>query len=361
MNNNIISKNISKKIVMTGVYYKNNHPGGISAVIQYWSKYIDGLQYYPTFKEGSNFSKIAIFLRTLIAIKYKLSFDKNVQILHAHTAAGTDFRRTSVMVNLAKKKGLKVVLHSHASSFKDFYHDSNEKKKDWIKSVLNKADILIALSESWKKFFVGLGVPEKKIIILHNITAYPQLKNVDKHEGKVRLLFMGEIGHRKGVFDLLRAIGNHKDELKDKIELRVGGNKMEDQLRAAINEYGIGSFVHFEGFASGEMKISLLNWANVYVLPSFNEGLPISILEAMSYKMPIISTPVGGIPEVVDESNGVLVTPGNDEEIYSAIRKYIYNFDLIKEQGASSFKKVETYMPNYVLNHLKKIYEDLLS
>lgn len=360
MNNIIIDRSLSGRVVMTGVAYENNHPGGISAVVQYWSRYIDGLQYYPTFKEGSNITKIAVYLKSLLTLRYKLATDKNVIILHAHTAAGTDFKRTAVIVNLAKKKGLKVVLHSHASSFKDFYREADANKKGWIRVVLNKADVLIALSESWKQYFMGLGVPEGKIIILHNITAYPQIKEVDKHEGKVRFLFMGEIGQRKGVFDLLKAIGNHKEYLKDKIELRIGGNKMEDKLRATIADYGIGDFVHFEGFVSGEKKIDLLNWANVYVLPSFNEGLPISILEAMSYKMPIISTPVGGIPEVVDESNGVLVTPGNDEEIYSAIRKYVDNFDLIEKQGESSFKKVETYMPDYVLNHLKRIYENLL-
>ena len=356
----IIEKSISSKVLMTGVYYEKNHPGGISAVVQYWSKYIDELQYYPTFKEGSNISKIVIFLKTLIALKFRMTMDKNIRILHAHTAAGTDFRRTSFVVDMAKKKGLKVVLHSHASSFKDFYRNSDYKKKEWIKCVLNKADILIVLSESWRSYFMELGVPESKIIILHNITEYPIVKGVEKNEDRVRLLFMGEIGQRKGVFDLLRAIGNHKEVLKDKIELRIGGNKMEDELRANIDEYGIGDFVHFEGFVSGDKKIELLNWANVYVLPSFNEGLPISILEAMSYKMPVISTPVGGIPEVVDKNNGVLVTPGNDEQIFKAIWKYVESSSLIEEQGEKSYKKVETYLPEYVLDHLKQIYEGLL-
>ena len=359
MDSIIIPKELSKKVVMTGVYYKNNHPGGISAVVQYWSKYIENLQYYPTFKEGSDLTKIWIFLKSLIAVYFRLR-DCNVKILHVHTAAGTDFRRTAIIVNLAKKKGLKVIIHSHASSFKDYYQESGEKKKKWIRSILNKADILISLSESWKQYYAGLGIPEEKIVILHNITAYPQIKNVTKQEDKVRMLFMGEIGQRKGVFDLLRAIRNHRKELKDKVMLRIGGNKMEDKLKATINEYEISDIVRFEGFVSGEKKIELLNWANVYVLPSFNEGLPISILEAMSYKMPIISTPVGGIPEVVDDNNGVLITPGNDEEIYLAIKKYVDNQDLIKKQGACSSKKVETYMPDYVLNHLKKIYEGLL-
>ena len=136
---------------------------------------------------------------------------------------------------------------------------------------------------------------------------------------------------------------------------------MEDKLLAAIRDYRLENFVRFEGFVSGEKKIELLNWANVFVLPSFNEGLPISILEAMSYRMPIISTPVGGIPEVVDERNGKLVTPGNDKQIYEAIREYVDNGSLIKQQGDVSFKKVETYLPEYVLNHLKTIYEGLFS
>lgn len=345
---------------MTGVYYKDNHPGGISAVVQYWSDYIENLQYYPTFKEGSVISKLFVFSRSYWALKWRLMRDKNVKILHAHTAAGTDFKRTAMMVDIAKQRGLKVVLHSHASSFKDFYRDSDEKNKEWIRSVLEKADILIALSESWKEYFMSIGVPENKIVILHNITAYPIIKDVVKEEKKVRLLFMGEIGQRKGVFDLLRAIGTHKDALANKIELRIGGNKMEDKLNATIQEYGIEEFVKFEGFVSGEKKLELLNWASVFILPSFNEGLPISILEAMSYKMPIISTPVGGIPEVVDSSNGTLVMPGDDKQIYDAISKYVDNKKLLNEQGEESFRKVETYLPEYVLNHLKMIYENLL-
>ena len=330
----IIPKKICDHVVMTGVYYKNNHPGGISAVVQYWSKYIENLQYYPTFKEGSNISKLFVFFKSVLALKWRLLKDKNIKILHAHTAAGTDFRRTAIMVNIAKQSGLKVILHSHASSFKDYYRDSDEKMKRWIREVLNKADILIVLSESWKAYFIGIGIPKEKIVILHNITAYPQVIE-KKEDSKVRLLFMGEIGPRKGVFDLLAAIRNHKDELEGEIE-------------------------DFEGFVSGEKKIELLNWANVYVLPSFNEGLPISILEAMSYKMPIISTPVGGIPEVVDDSNGILVEPGNSEQIYKAILTYVHDAGLIAKQGEESYKKVQTYMPNYVLNHLKRIYEDLL-
>lgn len=346
---------------MTGVYYKHHHPGGISSVIQYWSEYIENLQYYPTFKEGSKLTKILIYASSVVRLFCRLLVDRHVNIVHVHTAAGTDFKRTSGIINLAKIFGKKVILHSHASQFKVFYADSDDKQKVQILKTLRKADVLIALSESWKEWFENIGVDSKKITILHNITAYPEIHYAERKVNfPIRYLFLGEIGHRKGVFDIIRALANHREELVGKVELKIGGNKYEEELLSAIKDAKLQNIVNFEGFVSGHKKIDLLNWADVFILPSFNEGLPISILEAMSYSMPIISTPVGGIPEVVDKTNGILVTPGNDDEIYDAIKHYVDNIDDVERQGKESFRKVETYLPDYVLNHLKSIYKSII-
>ena len=365
--NYIISNELSQKVLMSGVKYKDNHPGGISAVVQYWSEYIDGIRYFPMFKEGSKIGKITIYACSYLRMFVVLLFDKQVKIVHVHTAAGTDFKRSTRIINLAKRFNKKVILHSHASQFKDFYAEATKKQKTEILQVLNKVDRLIVLSKSWETWFENIGVDSNKIIILHNITAYPKnqtseqfAQTTDINMRPIRFLFMGEIGQRKGVFDIIRGLTNHKEEIKGKIELRIGGNKKEKELRDSITNGDLSDFVKFEGWVSGEKKIELLNWADVYILPSFNEGLPISILEAMSYKMPIISTPVGGIPEVVDNSNGILVTPGNDEEIFAAMKHYVDFKADIKLHGNESYKKAGTYLPDYVLNHLKKIYESLL-
>ena len=367
MRNKLIDRSTSARVLMSGVYYQNNHPGGISAVVAYWSEYIDDLQYYPTFKEGMIFIKLWWFVTSYIRIFFRLLLDQKITIVHCHTAAGSDFKRQSMIVKLAKRNGKKVILHSHASQFKVFYSEASDKGKAAIVNTLRKADVLIVHSESWRDWFISLGVDAKKITILHNITAYPTIlddsKNarmIDFSNRPVRFLFLGEIGQRKGVFDIIRALINHREEISGKIELRIGGNKMESELRKAIADGGISDFVKFEGWVSGDQKIELLNWADVYVLPSFNEGLPISILEAMSYKMPIISTPVGGIPEVVDESNGIIVTPGKDEEIYSAIKHYVDKKSDITLHGEMSYRKAETYLPDYVISHLRTIYENLL-
>ena len=355
----IIDRQISRRILMTGVYYRNNHPGGISSVIRYWADYIDDLQFYPTFKEGSAIVKVLVFVVSFLRLFFRLLFDRHVEIVHVHTAADLDFWRAAKILGLAKTFKKKVILHSHASRFKDYYAESPEDKKRWIVQTLCQADVLIALSDSWKQWFAGIGVEESRIRVLHNITPYPEFKPAQQ-DGKTHFLFLGEIGQRKGVFDVIRALAVHREELGDRIELRIGGNKHENELRQAIAQGGLSGSVRFEGFVSGEEKIALLNWGDVFLLPSYNEGLPISILEAMSYKMPIISTPVGGIPEVLDAQNGILVTPGDTESIFQAMLFYVEHRDQIARQGESSYRKAEAYFPAVVLNDLKRIYESLL-
>lgn len=357
----LIPSSISRHVLMAGNYYKHHHPGGISAVVDYWSRYIEGLQYYPTYKLGNVAIRTFWFVSSYLRMMLRMLTDKDAKIMHLHTAADGSFWRKVQLIKLAKNLGRKVVLHVHASRFKDFYNESD--RKDWILRNLKKADVLIVLSRSWKEWFAGIGVPEEKIVVLHNITEYPQIKDGKQSidSGRpVRFLFMGEIGERKGVFDILRGMANCDTDLKGKMELRIGGNKHEEKLKQLIADNNLGDIVKFEGWVGGDKKIELLNWADVFILPSHNEGLPISILEAMSYGKPIISTPVGGIPEVVSEKNGILVTPGNDKEIMDAMLFFANNRKAITERGTVSSKIVKEYLPDYVMEHLRAIYEQFI-
>lgn len=361
MSKYLINKSVSRHVLMAGNYYKHHHPGGISAVVAYWSRYIEGLQYYPTYKLSNMAIRTYWFVSSYIRMGLRMLTDMDAKIVHLHAAADGSFWRKVQLLKLAKKMGRKVILHIHASRFKDFYKESN--RKEWILRNLKKADVLIVLSQSWKEWFAGIGIPEEKIVVLHNITEYPQIKEEEEpvSNGRpVRFLFMGEIGERKGVFDILRGMANNKTDLRGKVELRIGGNKHEEELKAMIADNNLGDVVKFEGWVGGDKKIDLLNWADVFILPSHNEGLPISILEAMSYNMPIISTPVGGIPEVVSNKNGILVTPGNNKEIMEAMLFFADNRSAIEAKGKESGEIVKEYLPDYVMEHLKEIYEHLL-
>ena len=203
---------------------------------------------------------------------------------------------------------------------------------------------------------------EGKIRVLNNIVSPPVAANIRHDDGKLHLLYMGEISNRKGAFDLLKAVSDNKDYFKDKLILRMGGNEVDGDVRTYIREHGIGGFVSYEGWVSGQKKTDCLAWEDVYVLPSYNEGLPIAILEAMSYSHPVISTPVGGIPEVVkDGENGMLVRPGNSVEIADAIRYYVEHPGAIKAQGDKAFARVKDFFPERVFGDLERIYNSLIN
>lgn len=356
----IIGKDISRRILMTGDYYRNSHPGGISAVVSYWSRHFETISYYPIYKTGGKLTKGWWFITSYIRLAFRMLFDRKASVVHQHTAADGSFWRNAQISSLCRLFGRKVILHIHASRFKDFYNEASADDKERIFETLAKADRIIVLSESWKEWFISIGILPQKLTILHNITPEPTLMPEEKKkDGKTHFLFMGEIGPRKGIFDILRSIAGHKEEAEGKMELRIGGNRNEKKLLETIERYGIGNIVRFEGWVSGEKKLKLLNWADVYILPSFNEGLPISILEAMSYGCPVISTPVGGIPEVVTD-NGTLVTPGDSQEIWDAMEKYINDPSIIVSEGKASLRNVETYLPSHVMNHLKRIYLQML-
>ena len=351
-----IQKELGTKILMIGVFFKNNAPGGMASVIQYYEKYFEELRYIPSWKMSNSFVKLLYSISSLILVILHLLFDWRIKLLHIHSAADKSFWRKSIFVKIGKFFNKKVVFHIHASRFRDFYNESEVKKK--IIENLMMVDCLIVLSESWKKWFIEIGVCEANIEVLNNITDYPSInKNINLKGQRIHFLFLGELGDRKGVFDILRGLTKYKEDLRDKIEFRIGGNTNEDKLLKIIREGDLQDFVKFEGWVTGDKKIKLLNWADVYILASKNEGLPIGILEAMSYGCPIISTPVGGIPEVVfPKENGILVTPGSEEEIILAIKRYASKNSIIKQEGEESKKIAENYLPKPVLTHLKKIY-----
>ena len=127
-----------------------------------------------------------------------------------------------------------------------------------------------------------------------------------------------------------------------------------------IAENGLGGIVCYDGWVAGERKASLMSMANIYILPSYAEGLPISILEAMTYGMAIISTPVGGIPEIVRQNeNGILIAPGDTEALSNAILKLAEDKACRYDMGRRSIEIVQPYLPKNVERHLNILYSEL--
>ncbi|MFN8436183.1 MAG: glycosyltransferase family 4 protein [Cytophagales bacterium] len=359
-----ISKNISEQVLTVGLQYVD-HRGGIGGVIDTYHYNFESFKFVATYKPQKN--KLAIlpyFLQACFSLIKQLLTDKKIKIVHIHGAAKGSLVRKYIMFFIAKFIFRKTVIyHSHGSELKMFYDKSPNILKSWLKHFFNNVDVIICLSVQWEKFFNDNFSP-KKIIILENIVDQQPSNSLKPKSDTLplKILFLGAIGNRKGIFDLLETLKTHKNAWENNLKLTIGGNGEVEKLEKFITENQLEKMVSFAGWVTGNKKLELLNTHDIYVLPSYNEGLPLSILEAMSFGMPVISTNVGGIPEVVKTNrNGVLIHPGNTGEIALAIQMYLDDMHLIKTHGEQSLNIVEPFYSQNVIKKLNSIYKDILN
>jgi len=356
-----IPKTISEKILTIGPNYHGNK-GGIGAVIEVYSKHFEEFKFLPSYKVGNKLFKFIIFIGCIISLILRLILDHKISVIHIHGASKGSFWRKRYFINLSKIFRKKIIYHSHGGGFKDFY--SHSKRKNRILRTLNKCDVIIALSEQWKDFFIS-ELCCKNVVIINNIISEPHVgkPNKLKNENIVKYLYLGHIYKAKGIFDLVEVIFENKELYKGKVEFHIAGGMFEvDKLIDYISTHDLGSTIIFHGWVKGEEKISLLIDCDVYILPSYSEGLPISILEAMSYSMPIISTFVGGIPEIIEPmENGILIIPGDKRQLKDAIDFFILNHSMIESMGISSKVRSQNYLPDAVTKQLKTLYSILLT
>ena len=248
-----------------------------------------------------------------------------------------------------------VIIHLHGSEFKDFYKSSRFKK--WITNLFQKADRVIVLSESWKTFVENVA-PEAKVTVVNNYVEEIKKEKVDKDSDFI-FLFLGAIGKRKGIFDLLVAFENLYRR-NTNIRLYIAGNDDADVLPEKIEGLESSDKIRFFGWIDHQEKSKLLSVSDCLILPSYNEGLPMVILEAMSAKVPVISTDVGGIPEVIKHGeNGFLLKRGNIRDIELMMEK-IQNEKLLNEFRDKSYSLyISKFSPQAILPKLKQIYMEV--
>ena len=286
--------------------------------------------------------------------------NRNYTIVHIHGASKISFYRKYILfLGIKYLLKRKVIYHIHGGGYHVFEKEASPLGKKFIHHLVNQSNAIICLSENWKDYFMATFKP-KKIFILNNIIENPVLKNASNNKNIVQYVFLGKICVEKGVFDLLNIINSNKDFFKDKLKIIFGGDGDTDRLKNYIKKFQLDELVEYVGWVSGEKKQSLLSHSDVFILPSYFEGLPISILEAMSYKMPIISTTVGGIQSIVKNNyNGFLTEPGNLDSILNKMIFFIENPKSIVEFGTNSYKLVQNFLPEKVLQELHLIYDNL--
>lgn len=336
-----LSKQDKINVLMFGPGVK----GGITGVVEDWAEagITDriNMEYISTL-EDSDSNKLTKLKDAIYAcVKLLSKALKDIDLVHIHLAGNMSFYRKLVIFMLAKLLSAKLIVHLHGSVFKDFYNSGGVVRKKLIRFMFSKADAMIVLSEGWKTFVSSIST-NKSIYILYNGASTQKFHlSVKKDENEIKILFMGRLGDRKGVYDLLEAFSLLIEKVPCAI-LLLGGDGEIDKVNKIISQMNLSERIKVLGWVAGNDKIKLYEKADIYTLPSYNEGLPVSILEAMASGLPVVSTPVGGISEAVIEGvNGYLVQPGDVESLYKRLMSLCQSAELRTSMGKESRELIE--------------------
>lgn len=321
------------KVLMVG-NHESVH-GGITSVINQirahtWSEGKIDICFLPTYKGGNNAQKIIYFLGAVR--EYKRILKQNTpDLIYMHMSHHGSFDRASVLQRLAEKHKIPTVVHLHGSEFEKYYNECSSKKKIEISGFFEKCGAVIVLGNRWERYIHSIA-PKANIHILNNSVSIPEAP-VEQKQGEVNVLFLGVLFQRKGVADLLQAVKKLADsKVLEGIHVRfqIGGTGPEEErLKDYVADNHLQEYVNFLGWIDGKKKIETLKNSQVFILPSYNEGLPIAILEAISFGIPVIATNVGSIAEaVLDGENGFLVAPGDIDGYVNALQKLITDYSL---------------------------------
>ncbi len=347
---------IEKHVLQVGCSHRHSR-GGIAQVLNNYENYVfDDMRFLANSCDGPKLVKALFLCWAVFHFIVKLTFCRAIQIIHIHTSSYFSFRRSVLFARIAKFYGKKVIMHVHSGKFSMYYAESPA----FVEQGLTYCDKIIALTPAWKDFFASI-VDENRVVVVPN--PVPPAPVVEKKtSGKVRFLFLGFVSRDKGAMDLLEMVVNHKGRLTKRARFTLCGNDVDCNVGKNIRENHLGDLVVYRGWVKGAEKQKMFAGNDVLILPSYAEGLPMTIIEAMANGMPVIASNVGGIPDIVNDGvNGTLVTAGNQNELFVAVQKYIKDRNLIVSQGVAALETSRYYMPSNVRERLDEIYKSLIA
>lgn len=285
------------------------------------------------------------------------------QIVHVHTCSGFPFWRDCLHAATARLLGARVVLHVHGGRFENFAAGLGRIARGAMRLAFEHVSAVIVLSEDWLCRLKAYA-PRANWWVVPNGVLLPA-KTAAVENRKPVFLFLGDLGEGKGVRDLVKAASI---ALRRGFDGRVDLAGRETQpgekesLERLIAEAGCESVVRLVGVLSGEPKAQALLSSACLVLPSYAEGLPMAILEAMGCGLPIISTKVGAIPEVIREGvEGLLVEPGDVEGLADRMVRVSQDTRLRRRMGKAARLRVrQHYSLQVMVERIMEVYRDVL-
>jgi glycosyltransferase involved in cell wall biosynthesis len=283
------------------------------------------------------------------------------EILHLQVSENLSFPRKGVLMLIGKWMGMRVILHHHGAEFIPFFRNASAPVKAVVRSVVRNADVNIVLGDVWRRFLVEeVGLAEERIVVRFNAAA--DLADVEPRADADawNFLIMANLSPRKGVGELLQAVRT-LSKAGEPVRLTLGGGGQVERYRREAEELGIAPLCSFTGWLPGAEAHALFRSHGALVLPSHNEGLPMTIIEALSARVPVIATPVGSIPDLLEhEETCLFVEAGNVEAIADALRRVATDRDLRNSLTANGRKLYdERFHVGGYMSRMLELYENL--
>ncbi|BDX34250.1 hypothetical protein TUM20985_47970 [Mycobacterium antarcticum] len=279
------------------------------------------VRHVATHCDGTKLARIKIFTSGFVGFVVELIL-RRPEVVHLHTSERGSFVRKGILTWVSAAFRVPVVLHMHGGEFHEYFENAAPSVQRVIRATLVRADVVIALGDVWAKRLRD-AAPGARVEVMPN--AIRSQAAVDQESaGAVQVVFLGELCDRKGTSVLIDAwsmvlAGNDVVATK----LTIAGWGEIDRAREQIRRLGVEDSIRLAGWLSSTEVAQLLAYTHVLVLPSINEGQPMAILEAMARGICVVSTTAGGIPEMVGDGDGVLVSPGSVRELADALELVI--------------------------------------
>jgi glycosyltransferase involved in cell wall biosynthesis len=296
---------------------------------------------------------------------------KNPRIVHVQMASFFYFYRRSIDIIICRIFGKKVIFHLRGASFIDFYKKSSAIKQWMIRMVLAASNRVIALSDYWKDFLSTIVIRDKISVVPNGVVLAEFRIEKDRRcelgipSGSIVTIFIGPIGKRKGAFDVLDAIPKVIPIVENIIFLFCGTGELTGEMEAfkeLIKEERFHKYVRYVEHITGQQLRDMYLASDIFVLPSYAENLPNSMLEAMAAGLPVVVSDVGAIPEIVtDGTNGFMIRAGDVKAIAEKIVSLATDRELRNSMSKRNLELIkEKYDMPIIAAKIDNIYRELI-
>lgn len=340
--------------------------GGIATVARTWlgARAMEGVRvdYVGTMREAPAARKAAIVAARQARFVARLATGWRPELFHVHLSYFSSFYRKLAYFEEALATGRPVVAHIHAPDLAAF-HDASRVHAAAMSWMFRRAARVVVLSRAMAGQVRAWTGDSARLEVLYNPVDLARFACPPRPPTSTpTVLFMGELGDRKGTWDLVATIPRVLERTPG-ARFRFGGNGDIDRLRAEAARLGVTDRVEVLGWVTGDELVRQYAGSDVYCLPSYSEGLPMSILEAMGATLPVVATPIAGVPEAVDEGvTGLLVEPGDRDALADRLARLLADPALRSAMGSAGRRLAEQRFDVEILvADLRRIWAEVLA